>query len=43
MIRITVSLLVVFLSAVVLSAPQGDVQIIRYDNNNKGDGNYAYT
>lgn len=43
MVQITVSFLVVLLSAVVLSAPQGDVQIIRYDNNNQGDGNYVYT
>lgn len=43
MVQITVYLLVVLLSGVVISAPQGDVQVIRYDNDNKGDGNYVYT
>ncbi len=43
MVQIAVCLLVGFLSGVVLSAPQGDVQTLRYDNENKGDGNYAYT
>lgn len=38
-----VAVFVVLLSGVALSAPQGDVQLVRYDNDNKGDGNYVYT
>lgn len=47
MVRI-VCLLVVSLSGLVLSAPApqedpSQVQIVRYENYNKGDGNYVYT
>lgn len=42
MAKIAICLLIVLVSEV-LSAPQGDVQVVRYDNNNRGDGNYVYT
>lgn len=45
MVKIVVCLLAVALSGVVLSAPapQEDVQVLRFENDNKGDGNYVYT
>ncbi|KAJ6634057.1 Flexible cuticle protein 12 [Pseudolycoriella hygida] len=42
MAKIAICFLVVLISEV-LSAPQGDVQVLRYDNNNQGSGNYVYT
>lgn len=44
MVKITICLLVVGLATVLSApAPQEDVQILRYENDNKGDGNYVYT
>ncbi|XP_037038457.1 flexible cuticle protein 12-like [Bradysia coprophila] len=45
MARIAACLLIVVIVSGVLSAPapQEDVQVLRYDNNNQGDGNYQYT